>query len=202
MSKKPNATGPVVHWHIDCRIESELPEDNIVGTRFLINVLFGALALAGLLFTGWLGYLDLSTRHQTRDWEQRINENRAEVRDIQRMQREYAAEAAKIDEAHKLIKPHMYVSGFIAHLGSSRPAQLVIDAIEWTDITIIVRGSIREKSERATLLLGNYVKTLGKDETMAALFKEVRLTGFDRGTTDDIINFEIAFTFKGGPAKP
>ena len=198
MSKKPNATGPVAHWHIDCRIESELPEDNIVGTRFLINALCAALAVAALLFTGWLGYLDLSTRHQTSDWEQRINDNRAEVRDIQRMQRDYATEAAKIDEAFKLIKPQLFVSGFIANLGRSRPAQLVIDSIEWSDLTVIMRGSVREKSERASLLLGNYVKTLGKDETLTAIFREIRLTGFDRGSTDDVINFEIAFALKGG----
>jgi hypothetical protein len=197
MSKKPNATGPVAHWHIDCRIESELPEDNIVGTRFLINVLCGALAVAALLFTGWLGYLDLSTRRQTHDWEQRINENRGEVRDIKRMQGEYAIEAAKIDDAYKLIKPQFFVSGFIANLGRSRPPQLVLNAIEWTDLTILVRGSVRERSERATILLGNYVKVLGKDEAMSPLFREIRLTGFDRGSTDDLINFEIAFYLKG-----
>ena len=61
-----------------------MPEDNIVGTRFLINVLFSALALAALLFAGWLGYLSLSLRYQVRDWEQRIKDNRAAVRDIQR----------------------------------------------------------------------------------------------------------------------
>lgn len=204
MSQKPNATGPVVHWHIDCRIESELPEDNIVGTRFLINVLFAAVALAALLFTGWLGYLDLSTRRQTRDWEQRINDNRAEVRDIQRMQRDYATEAAKIDEAYKLIKPQFFVSGFIASVGRSRPAQLAIDAIEWNDLTILMRGSVREKSQSASLLLSNYVKALGKDEAMMPLFREIRLTGFDRATNDDVINFEIAFYLKDtkGGAKP
>ena len=199
MSKKPNAIGAVAHWHIDCRIESELPEDNIVGTRFLINVLCGALAVAGLLFAGWLGYLDLSTRRQTRDWEQRINDNRAEVRDIQRMQRDYAVEAAKIDEAYKLIRPPFFVSGFIANVGRSRPAQLVIDVIEWNELTIIMRGTIHEKSERASLILGNYVKALGKDEMMSPLFREIRLTGFDRGTTDDVINFEIAFYLKPPP---
>ena len=197
MSKKPNAPGAAAHWHIDCRIEAELPEDNIVGTRFLINVLFGALAVAGLLFTGWLGYRDLSTRRQTRDWEQRINDNRGEVRDIKRMQGEFAVESAKIDDAYKLIKPQFFVSGFIANLGRSRPSQLVINAIEWSDLTILVRGSVREKSERATILLGNYVKVLGKDETMSPLFREIRLTGFDRGNSDDLINFEIAFYLKG-----
>jgi hypothetical protein len=199
MSKKPNATGPAAHWHIDCRIESELPEDNIVGTRFLINALFAALAVAALLFTGWLGYLDLSTRRQTHDWEQRINDNRGEVRDIKRMQGEYALEAAKIDEAYKLIKPQFFVSGFINHVGRTRPAPLIIDAIEWNDLTILMRGSVREKSERASLLLGNYVKSLGKDDTMSPLFREIRLTGFDRGASDDVINYEIAFYLKGAP---
>lgn len=199
MSKNPNATGPVAHWHLDCRIEAELPEDNIVGTRFLINALFGAVAVAGVLFTGWLGYLDLSTRRQTHDWEQRINDNRGEVRDIKRMQGEYAIEAAKIDDAYKLIKPQFFVSGFIANLGRSRPPQLVIDAIDWTDLTILVRGSVREKSERATILLGSYVKALEKDETMTPIFRQIRLTGFDRGNTDDLINFEVAFYLKGAP---
>jgi hypothetical protein len=201
MSKKPNATGPAAHWHIDCRIESELPEDNIVGTRFLINVLCGAVAVAALLFAGWLGYLDLSTRRQTRDWEQRLTENNAEVRDLQRMQRDYAIEAGKIDEAHRLIKPRLFVTGFLANLGRSRPAPLVIDAIEWNELTITVRGSIREKSERATALLGNYVKALGKDEMMGPLFREIRLTGFDRGIDDGAINCEICFYLKG-PPKP
>jgi hypothetical protein len=81
---------------VDCRIEAELPEDTIVGTRFLINVVFTALALTAFLYTGWLGYVNLNLRRQIRDWELRINENRAEVRDIQRMQQEYATEAAKI----------------------------------------------------------------------------------------------------------
>ena len=188
------------HWHLDCRIESELPEDNVIGTRFLINTLFGAVAFAGMLFAGWLGYLDLTTRRQTRDWEQRIEDNRAEVRDIQRMQREYAVEAAKIDEAYKLIRPQLAVYDFLSNLGRSRPAQLVLDSIEWNDSGIIARGNLHESSERASILLGNYVKALGKDEKMAAIFKEIRLTGFDRGTTIDVINFEIAFYLK--PAKP
>lgn len=188
------------HWHLDCRIESELPEDNVIGTRFLINTLFAAVAVAGLLFAGWLSYLDFSTRRQIRDWERRIEDNRAEVRDIQRMQREYAVEAAKIDEAHKLIRPQLSVYEFLSNLGRSRPSQLVIDAIDWNDSGIVVRGNLRESSERASLLLGNYVKALGKEEKMGSLFKEIRLTGFDRGTTNDVINFEVAFYLK--PTKP
>lgn len=197
MSKESrDPIGLTPHWHIDCRIEADLPEDNVIGTRFLINVLFGALAFAGLLFTGWLGYLDYATRHQTRDWERRIEDNRAEVRDIQRMQRDYATEAAKIDEAYKLIRPQLSVYDFLTHLGSTRPAQLVVDAIEWNDAGITIHGNLRETSERASLLLGNYVKALNKDEKLTAIFKEIVLRAADRATADNLFTFEIQFVLK------
>ena len=35
---------------------------------------------------------------------------------------------------------------------------------------------------------------------MVALFREIRLTGFDRGTDGEVINFEIAFHFKSTKA--
>jgi len=184
------------HWHVDCRIESELPEDNVVGTRFLINVVFTAFAAGALLFTGWLGYLNLSLRHQIRDWEQRIVENRAEMLDIQRMQRDYAVEGGKIDQAYTLVRPQLYVSGFLNHIGRTRPEQMVIDIIEWNESGVIVRGSVREKSERATRLLGGYVEQLRKDEKMAPLFRDIGLTDVDRGSTGETLRFEIIFRLK------
>jgi hypothetical protein len=181
---------------VDCRIEADLPEDNIVGTKFLINVVFTALALIALLFTGWLGYVNLSLRRQISDWEQRINENRAEVRDIQRMQREYAVEAAKIDQAYALVRPDLFVSEFFMHIGRTRPEQMAIDVIEWNDTGIVVRGSLAEKSERATRLLGGYVEQLRRDDKIAPLFRDIGLTDVGRGTTGDTLRFEIAFRLK------
>jgi hypothetical protein len=188
------------HWHLDCRIESELPEDNVVGTRFLINVLSSAVAFGALLFAGWLGYADFSKRREIRDWERRIEENRAEVLDIKRMQGEFGVEAAKIDEAYKLVHPQLSVYGFLGQVGRSRPGPLLIDLIEWNDTGIFVRGNTRESYERATQLVNAYVKALGKDEKLVALFREIRNTGFDRAAATEVITFEIAFYFK--PAKP
>ena len=39
-SKDPLALRP--HWHVDYRIEAELPDDTVIGTRFLINLGFPA----------------------------------------------------------------------------------------------------------------------------------------------------------------
>src|SRR4051812_27017348 len=93
------------HWHVDCRLEAELPEDNIVSPHFAAHVLFGSVAFAMLLFTGWLGYKTLNLRSQVRDWEKTIGTNSVEVRDLQRMQREYVAEASKIDQAYAAMRP-------------------------------------------------------------------------------------------------
>ncbi|MSU66367.1 MAG: hypothetical protein EXS38_09765 [Opitutus sp.] len=118
-SRDPLTLSP--NWHVDCRIEAELPQDNVVGTRFLIKVVFTAFGMRALLYAGWLGYLNVSLRHQIRDWEQRIVGNRAEMIDIQRMQRDYAVESAKIDQAYALVRPPLYVSGFTNNIGRTRP---------------------------------------------------------------------------------
>lgn len=192
--RDPLALAPA--WHVDCRIEAELPEDNLVGTRFLINVLFTAVAAGMLLFTGWLGYVSLSLRHQIHDWEQRIEDNRAEVREIQRLQREFAVEAAKIDQAYALVRPRFYVAQFLASIGRTRPERMTIDIIEWNDAGIVLRGSVSESSERATRMLGAYVEQLRREEKIGPLFGEIRLTDLDRGGTEGALRFEINFVLK------
>ena len=184
------------HWHVDCRIESELPDESVVGTRFLVNVIFSAVALGMMLFTGWVAYLCLSVRHQTRDWEQRINDNRAEVRDIQRMQREYAAETVKIDQAYALVRPQFFVSGFVSNIGRTKPDQMTIDIIEWNDAGVVIRGNLRESSERGMRLLGGYVEQLRKNDKIAPLFRDINLTDLERGPTGDSLRFEINFRLK------
>lgn len=200
MSRKRDPLALTPHWHVDVRLEAELPEDNIVGTRFLINAVFSAMLVAALLFAGWLGYLSLNLRHQIRDWEQRIKDNRAEVNDIRRMQQEYAVEAAKIDQAYALVRPQFFVSGLIADLGRTRPETVVIDIIEWNDNGITVRGNLRATSQQATETLGTYVKALIADEKIGPLFETIKVTDLDRGTTGDALKFEISF--KPKPPKP
>jgi hypothetical protein len=197
--RDPLATSP--HWRVDLRLLAELPEDNIIGTRFIVHVVFSAVALAALLFTGWLGYLDFSLRYQIRDWEQRINDNRAESHDLQRMQVEYAAEAAKIDEAWKLVRPQLRVFEFVNNLGRTRPDKLVIDLIEWNETGLVVRGTLQESSENATSILKEYLKVLKSDEKIAPLFHEIEPTDMSRSSGNDVFKIEITFRFKVA-AKP
>jgi hypothetical protein len=195
-SRDPLAVSP--HWHVDCRIEEELPEDNVVGTRFLINAVFAVVALAMVLYTGRLGYEFMSLRRQVRDWDFRINERRTEVSEIRRMQQDYAAEAAKIEQAYSLVRPRLYVSGFFADIARNRPDQVMIDVIEWTDANIAVRGSLAERGELATRLVNGFVEKMRRDTKIAPLFRDIKLMALDRGRAGerDTLRFEIIFRLK------
>ena len=184
------------HWHVDVRLETELPVARIVSARFLGNVFFGAATIAVLLYTCWLGYLSFSLSREIRDWDGRLHEYVVEADDIQRIKREYTAEAAKIDQAYMLVRPRLNVSDFIASVGRERPGALVIDMIEWTDAGIAVRGCVHETSERASRMLGGYVEQLNRNEKMTPLFREIVLTDMDRGVNGDSLRFEITFRLK------
>lgn len=192
-SRDPLILSP--QWHVDCRIEAELPEDNIVGTRFLINFVFCAIAIAAVVFAGWLGYINLSLRRQVGDWEKRIREKSNEVAEINRIQRDYAVEASKIEQAYSLIRPQLYVSAFIAEIGRTRPDQMVIDLIEWNDAGIVMRGSIAEKSVRASQILGGYVQALRRDQQIAPIFRDIKATDV-KPDANDTLRFELTLLLK------
>lgn len=198
-SRDPLVLSP--NWHVDCRLEGELPEDTVVGTRFLINALSGTVAVILTLVAGWFFYQSFTLRRQIRDWEQRIETNRAEVRELQHMQSDYRNEADKIDQVYPLINPTLYVSGFTASLGRTLPAQVTVDVIEASDTRVIVRGNVRETSERASRLLTGYLDLLRNEPQIGPHFRSIILTGLERNrTNDDLQNFEITFYFKPPPS--
>ncbi len=196
----PLALGP--HWRVDLRLTEELPEDKLVGTRFIVHLLFSATTISVLLLTGWLGYLDGDLRYQIRDWQQRIKDNSAERADIQKMQVDYAGEAGKIDAAWQLVRPQLHVYDFIANLGRTRPEPMLIETIEWNDTGITVRGSLRVSADIATNLLSGYIKRLNHDPKIGPLFREIKSTDLSRGGKEGLFHFEISFRLKNTAAKP
>ena len=199
MSRERDPLAPDPHWRVDLRLVAELAEDNVIGTRFLVNVIFSAVAVIALIYCGWLGYQDFSLRHQIRDWDQRVKDNAAEVREIQDMQKKYAMEAAKVDQAWTLIRPQLRVHAFLTNLGRTRPEQLVIDIVDWNENGIVVRGNLRESSDRATSTLTNYVRLLNADEKINSVFN-VKEGDLLRDPSGALFKFEITFRFRA--AKP
>jgi hypothetical protein len=91
------------------------------------------------------------------DAEQRIEEDRWDVIEIRRLQRFYELETKKIEGAYSEMRTPLLVSGFISEVGRTLPDRMVVDSIDWSDNRVTIRGGLRETSERASQLLGDYV---------------------------------------------
>src|SRR5580692_9419335 len=119
------------HWHVDCRLVAELPEDSVVGIRFITYAVSCAIALAAVLFTGWYGYADLSLRRQIADASAALEDDHWEVVEIRRLQHFYENASKQIESAYSEIKNPILISGFTAELGHSLPDRMVVDMIEY-----------------------------------------------------------------------
>jgi hypothetical protein len=188
------------NWHVDCRLVAELPEDSVVGMRFITYAVSCAVALAAVLFTGWYAYADLTVRRQIEDAEQRLEDDRWEVIEIRRLQRFYEIESKKIESAYSEIRNPTLFTSFISEFGKSLPDRMVVDSIEFADGKFIVRGRLREASERASLLLGDYLDKLRANPDVGPHFSSINVTGLDRSTEDEqIMTYTITLHLKPKP---
>jgi hypothetical protein len=201
MSRRRDPLRLSANWHVDCRIEAELPEDSVVGAHFLIHVSFGVFAVAATLLTGWLAYRAVDLRGQIKKWERHIAETAREVSEIQRLQREYVAEATKVDQAYATIRSQLYFSELLGALSRSLPAQITVDMIDWNENGMVMRGIVRESKQRAPLVLRTYIDGLKKDERVGPHFTSIKVTSMPPPkTTEDQHSFEI--TFQPNPLPP
>jgi hypothetical protein len=173
------------NWHVDCRLVAELPEDSVVGIRFITYAISCAAALGAILFTGWYGYADLNLRHQIDDASQRLEDDRWDVIEIRRLQHFYEIESKKIESAYTEMKNPFLISGFTAELGRTLPDKMAIDTIEFGDGRFLVRGRLRESSEAASILLGKYLDQLRADPEVGPHFTSINVTDLDRSPDDD-----------------
>jgi hypothetical protein len=185
------------HWHVDCRLVAELPEDSVVGIRFITYAISSAIALAAVLFTGWYAYADLSLRHQIEDATQHLEDDRWEVIEIRRLQRFYEIEAKKIESAYSEMKNPILISGFISELGHDLPDRMVVDSIELNENQFVVRGRLREVSERASRLIGSYLDKLRNDPEVGPHFSQINVTSLGRSSEDEqVMVYTITYRLK------
>lgn len=185
------------NWHVDCRLVAELPEDSVVGVRFIIYAVSSAIALAALLFTGWYIYDNFNIRQQIDDANHRLEDAYWDVAEIRRLQRFYETEAKKIESAYAEIKNPILLSGFISDLGRTMPNRMIVDAVDFADGKIFIRGRIPESAERASELIGGFVTKLRKDPEIGSHFSAINITGLERSTEDEqMMIYELTFHLK------
>jgi hypothetical protein len=175
------------NWHVDCRLVAELPEDSVVGIRFMTYAISCAIAIAAVLFTGWYAYADLSLRRQIEDASQRLEDDRWDVIEIRRLQHFYEVETKKIESAYSEMKNPILISGLMAELGRTLPDRMAIDTVELGEGRILIHGRLRASSEAASILLGKYLDKLRADPEVGPHFGSINVTDLDRSLDDEQI---------------
>ena len=117
--------------------------------------------------------------------------------EIRRLQRFYEIEAKKIESASSEMRNPILISGFILELGHDLPDRMVVDSIELNDGQFIVRGRLREVSERASRLIGSYLDRLRSDPDVGPYFSQINVTSLDRSSEDEqVMVYTITYRLK------
>jgi len=136
-------------------------------------------------------------RRQIEEAEQKLEDDRWEVIEVRRLQRFYEIESKKIESAYTEIRNPFLFSSLVSELGRSLPDRMVIDTIEFADGRFVIHGRLREASERASLLLGDYLDKLRSDPELGQHFTSINVTGLDRSLEDEqMMNYAITMHLK------
>jgi Tfp pilus assembly protein PilN len=182
------------NWHLDLRLEAELPEDNVVRTRFVVGAIFGTAAVMSLLLLAWVGYTRANFRAGIAGFDRIKDELKESVTEIDQLQKEFETGAQKIDKAAKIIKGRLVLSQFVANLAQALPATMALDQIQLAEDGIKVSGQVTAADE-----LGLCINALRQNAKFTALFTEIKQTGYTPSRSGNGFTFEITFKPKPNP---
>jgi hypothetical protein len=191
MAQRPSLIPPSEDWRLDFTLVEELPEDSIIGRNFIGHAIAGAFAAIALLALAWTSYDLWTARQGIKDWESRIDVASGDLREVERLQREYMLATSKVDEIHALMNNPIPLTVLLAEIGRTLPPIVSLDMIESFDDEIVVRGTLEANSEQASRLIGNYVKGLSDNPVIGPHFGEIKLSGLERFDDEDGLSFEF-----------
>ncbi len=191
-NRDPLALSP--NWHLDLRLEAELPEDNVVRTRFVVGAVFGTGALMSLLLLAWVGYTRSALRTEIAEWDHIAAESKANVNEVEQMQKEFAGEALKVEKAAKIIKTRLLFSAFVANVAQTRPAAVTVDQIQLTEEGISVAGQVASNAE-----FTRYMSALKQNPKFTGVFAEIKQKSFAPARNGTNFVFDILFRLKPSP---
>lgn len=185
-------------WRVDLRLITELPEDDVVGRKFLINSITGSFLLLVALVTGWHFYLHMATAFELQTWRDTISKNRTASNEVKNLRTLLFGEAAKVEFAHAILAMPMSPAQLLSELGNARPEVVRIELIEGDDSAVLIRGSLVESSStRASQLLGRFVDLLRRHPVISPNYPSINLVGMSRSERDAaVITFELALRTK------
>jgi len=200
MTSKAESNPYVAPWHLDCRMSAQLPSDDLIRGRFLVNLIAATLASGVLIFTLWQVYVSGSLRSEISYWQEQIASHRRQFAELNFATKKLEAKVVRLDQAYNLMAAPYPVSAFVLNVGRTRLPRMNFTSINGFPNGVVLRGKLHEPSGPAAQTLGRYVEDLRKDPAIGPLFATIALVSLEREETNEIMTFEIACKLKEAPA--
>ena len=199
MTSKADNNPYVGPWHLDCRMSALLPSDNLVGGRFLVNIVAVALAAGALMLAGWQLYVSGALSSEIGYWQEQITGHRQQFAELKLATRQVETKTARLDEAYNLMSAPYVVTDFVNNIGRTRLPKMSFISINGFASGVVLRGTMHEPSGPAAQTLRRFVVDLRKDPAIGPLFASIALISLERAESADVLTFEIACKLKVAP---
>jgi hypothetical protein len=200
MSSKADNNPYVGPWHLDCRMSAQLPSDDLVRGRFLVNLIFASLASGVFIFAFWQIYVSGSLRNEIGYWQEQIAGHRRQFAELNLATRQLEKKVVRLDAAYALMGMPYRVSDLVLNFGRTRLPRMTITSINGFPGGVVLRGRLQEPSGPAAQTLRRYVETLRKDPAIGPIFTTIALVSLDREETNEVMTFEIACKLPEAPS--
>jgi len=185
-------------WRVDCRLARELPDDRPVRKRFVVQLTFAFMALIAISWAITEAIRVQALRTDVTGWRNRLAVQTSTEQSARRDTQELQAFVNKIDEAHRTLQPVLPATAIVTEIAQLRPGTVTLDRLSLADGTLSLHGLVRGDAERASRLVGDYVKSLRTSKLLQEHFASATLTSIDRG--DDLERLQFEITLRPKPA--
>ena len=200
MTSKAEKNPFVGPWHVDCRLSAQLPSDDLVRGRFLVNLVAAALAIGVLTFTFWQAYVGGALSSEIAYWQEQIAGHKRQFNELKAATKQLETKVARLDEAYNLMAEPYSLSDLIVSVGRTRVPRMTIASINGFAGGVVLRGSLHEPSGQGAQTISRYVADLRKDPAIGPLFSTIALVSLERVEGTDALTFEIACKLKAAPS--
>jgi hypothetical protein len=170
------AAAPAVpNWHPNFRNFEKLPDTKVVRTAFFVNGAAITVALALGIYFATKEWQLHALNVQVGEEDKKIARDKKTSDQAVALFKKFQGEEARVLEIDTFIKSKPIVSALMLRLGETLPANIALDSVDFRDIGLMLRLSVRGAPETALGLATSYLEQLRADKQLSQ-FEEFTFT--------------------------
>ena len=177
LKKKNEASAALTapSWHPNFRNFEKLPDTKVVRTAFFVNGAAITVALALAIYFATKEWQLRALTLQVAEEQKKIDRDKKPSDQAVALFKKFQAEEARVLEVDTFIKSKPLVSALMLRLGETLPPNIALDNVDFRDVGVVLRLSVRGAPETALGLAAAYLDQLRADKELA-LFDEFTFT--------------------------